>query len=608
MKPLTQASFTVGNCLVEPRLGIISSHGSSTHVEPKVMEVLVCLARAAGEVVSKEELIRTVWADTFVTEHVLKVAVSELRKALRDDAREPRFIQTIPKQGYRLIPTVSFEKHEAASTSKRKILLIASSVAVLLIIALIIAWKTGRNRSSAEPGSKPIRSIAVLPLEDLSPDSKEEYFAEGMTEAIISDLARTAPIRVISRTSSMRFKNTAKAIPEIAAELGVDAVIEGSVLRSGNRVRIIAKLIDGASDQTLWTQSYEREMGDLLALQSDLSADIARQIKLELNKPSAPVRLSAEAYEAYLKGRFFWNKRDKDSLLKSVAYFQQAIGLEPLYAPAHTGLADAYNYLGVFGHAPQQDVYPRARQSALKAIEIDPRLSDAHAALGFNLMYADWDWQAALEELERAIARDPARAINHHWAASLYSLLLRHDAAISAAREAQRLDPLSYNVNGDLGWYYYYARRFDEAIVQCRRTLELEPSAPSMRICMELCYQIKGQPAEAFAEMEEELKQSQAPESALGAYRRAYAKSGLRGVWELRIQNLERDASRKGRAYQMTAGYALMGNRDRAIRWLERAVADREGWVGFIRVDPAFDSLRQDGRFQSIVNRIGLVR
>ncbi len=615
MEQLTQASFIVGPCLVEPRLGIVSMNGNSIHIEPKVMEVLVCLARRAGEVVSKDEILQTVWADTFVTEHVLKVAVSELRKALGDDAREPRFIQTIPKQGYRLIARVSFEKPEepaftTSADSKRKIRLLALSAAILCIIAMPVAWKFigWRDPSSAESASKPVRSVAVLPLEDLSSDSNEEYFAEGMTEAIISTLARTAPLRVISRTSSMRFKGTVKSIPEIATELGVDAVIEGSVFRSGNRVRIIAKLIHGESDQTLWTQTYEREMSDILALQNDLSADIARQIKLQLSRPHGPLRVNAEAYEDYLKGRFFWNKRDKDSLLKSVHYFQQAIRLEPLYAPAHTGLADAYNYLGVFGHAPQQDVYPKARVSALKAIEIDAELSDARAALGFNLMYAEWNWQAALEELERARALDPARAINHHWAASLYSLLSRHDAAISAAHEAERLDPLSYNVNGDLGWYYYYARRFDDAIRQCKRTLELEPSAPSMRICMELCYQIKGQHEEAFAQVEAELKRTQTPESALEAYRRAYARSGMRGVWELRIQNLERDASRKGRSYQMAIGHSLLGNRDRALFWLERAVRDREGWVGFIRVDPVFDSLQQDERFQSLTNRLGITR
>ncbi|HEY7546488.1 MAG TPA: hypothetical protein VID27_16480, partial [Blastocatellia bacterium] len=277
-------------------------------------------------------------------------------------------------------------------------------------------------------------------------------------------------------------------------------------------------------------------------------------------------------------------------------------------APAHAGLADAYNYLALFGYAPQQDVFPKARQAALRAIELDSDLSDAHAALGLNLMYADWNWQAALEEMERAIAIDPARAINHHWAASLYSLLSRHDAAIEAAREAQRLDPLSYSVNGDLGWYYYYARRFDDAIRQCRRTLELEPSAPSMRVCTELCFQLKGQAEAAFAEMEEELKQAQAPKSALEAYRRAFTRSGLRGVREMKIQNLERDASRKGRNYQLAIGNALLGNADRALFWLERAVRERESWVGFIQVDPAFDSLQQDVRFQSLIKRLGTAR
>ncbi|HEY7546430.1 MAG TPA: winged helix-turn-helix domain-containing protein, partial [Blastocatellia bacterium] len=340
MERITQASFKIGRYLVEPRRGIIFINGNSVHIEPKVMDVLVCLARRADKVVSKDELLQSVWADTFVTEQVLKVAVSELRKALGDDAREPRFIQTIPKQGYRLIADVSFDKEEAPAviappTWPRKIRWIVLSAAIIFIIALAAMWGIidRRNQSADDARSNPIRSVAVLPLKDLSEDSREEYFAEGMTEAIISDLARTAPMRVISRTSSMRFKDTAKTIPEIANELGVDAIVEGSVLRSGNRVRIIAKLIDGANDQTLWSQSYEREMSDILALQSDLSAEIARQIKLQLNEPAPAVRINAEAYEAYLKGRFFWNRQDKDSLLRSVRYFQQAMQLEPSYAP-----------------------------------------------------------------------------------------------------------------------------------------------------------------------------------------------------------------------------------------------------------------------------------
>ena len=613
MEKITRASFTVGRYLVQPQLGIISTNGTSIRIEPKVMELLVFLAGRAGEVVSKDDILQTVWADTFVTEHVLKVAISELRKAFGDDAREPRFIQTIPKQGYRLIADVSFETNvtppaPTPSDSKGRIGWLALSAAVLFIIAITVVWKLSdrQNHSLTEAAPKPIRSVAVLPLKNLSGNAEEEYFAEGMTEALIANLARTGPLKVISRTSAMLFKDTAKTIPEIANELDVDAVIEGSVLRSGNRVRIIVQLIDGKNDRSLWTQNYEREMSDIFALQNEVASDIARQIKSQLSRETNLVRINAEAYEAYLKGRFFWNRRDKESLLKSVTCFQQAAQTEPGFAEAYTGLADAYNYLGIFGHAPQDDVYPRAREAALKALELDPDLSEAHAALGFNLMYKDWNWQAAKEEFERAIALDSGRAINHHWAAGIYSLLEKHETAIAEARAAQQLDPLSYNVNGDLGWYYYYGRRFDDAINQCRRTLELEPSAPSMRICMKLSYQLKDQPEEAFAEMEEELKQAQTPQSTIESYRRTFAKSGLRGVWKLRIQNLERDERRKGRSYQLSIGHSLLGNVGRAIFWIERAVEAREGWVPFIAADPAFDSLQSDARFQAIVERLGL--
>ncbi|MCI0490815.1 MAG: winged helix-turn-helix domain-containing protein [Blastocatellia bacterium] len=613
MEKITQASFTVGRFLVQPRLGIISTDETSIRIEPKVMELLVYLAGRAGEVVPKDDILQTVWADTFVTEHVLKVAVSELRKAFGDDARAPKFIQTIPKQGYRLIADVSFETNLAPpvttpAASKRKSRWLVPSAMILFIIAIAVVWKlSGRqNHSSTEAAPKPIRSVAVLPLKNLSGNAEEEYFAEGMTEALIAGLARTGPLKVISRTSAMLFKDTTKTIPEIANHLDVDAVVEGSVLRSGNRVRIIVQLIDGESDRSIWTQNYERETSDIFSLQNEVASDIARQIKSQLSREKNLVRVKAEAYDAYLKGRFFWNRRDKESLLKSVNYFQQAAQLEPGFAEAYTGLADAYNYLGVFGHAPQDDLYPRAREAALKALELDPDLSEAHAALGFNLMYKDWDWQAAREEFERAIALNPGRAINHHWAASIYSVLEEHETALAEARAAQQLDPLSHNVNGDLGWYYYYGRRFDDAIKQCRRTLELEPSASSMRLCMKLSYELKGQAEEAFAEMEEELKQAGTPQATIESYRRAFAKSGLRGVWGLRIENLERDERRKGRNYQLSVGHALLGDADRAIFWIERAVGAREGWVPFIAADPAFDSLKSDGRFQAIAARLGL--
>jgi TolB-like protein/DNA-binding winged helix-turn-helix (wHTH) protein len=302
-------SFSLGEFNVRPQLGVISTNGNEIHVEPKVMEVLVCLAGQAGEVVPKEKLLQTVWADTFVTEHVLKVTVSELRKALGDDAKHPRFIQTIPKQGYRLIAEVapatkeSAEQIAAPSTANRKRASYVMALAFLLVLGAVAIWKLNHraNPSSNAALSQRIKSIAVLPLRDLSGNSADDYFADGMTEAITTDLVRTQAFKVISTTSAMRYKNTQRTTPEIARALGADAVIEGSVLRSANEVRIIIRFIDGVTGEQLWNEKYERQLGDVLALQNDLAADVVRRISVQLNpKVKRQRAIKPEAYEAYL--------------------------------------------------------------------------------------------------------------------------------------------------------------------------------------------------------------------------------------------------------------------------------------------------------------------
>ena len=619
MRETAQTSFLVGDCLVQPTLGTVSVNGQPLHVEPRVMEVLVCLAKRAGEVVTKEQLLAAVWGDAFVTEQVLKVTISELRKALGDQAREPRFIQTIPKQGYRLIAPVSYPGHaadadadtfhaSAARTNRRRQVVGAGLLLTLALVAMII-WPLILTRPSPSP-TRGIRSVAVLPLLDMSEGASEEYFADGMTEALIANLARITQLKVISRTSAMTYRGSHKTIPEIAAELNVDAVIEGSVLRTGDRLRIIVQLIDGATDQHLWAQTYERKRQDVLALQSEIASAVARQLAAQghpTNPPVAAATIAPEAYDAYLKGRFFWNQRGQESLEKSVAYFQQAVQLKPDFAPAYAGLADAWNYLAAFIPERRDENYAAARAAALTALELAPELSEAHAAVAFNLMYKDWNWGEAEKEFQQAIDLDPGRAITHHWAASLFSILGRHDEAVAEAQQAHALDPLSPHVNGDLGWYYYYARRFDEAIRQCRRTLELDPSASSMGVCLQISHQLKQQPENSAAELQKALERSHTSAAEIEEYRRAFAQSGLRGMWQHRVQALEQAANRdRPRTYSLVLGYSYLGNTQRAFYWIEKAMEQREGWIPFAVADPGFDSLRLDPRFQSLARRLGL--
>ena len=512
------------------------------------MSVLVCLAERTGEVVPKEQLLETVWGETFVTEQVLKVAVSELRKALR----EPRFIQTVPKQGYRLIAPVSVagEEQELTSTpppalvqdlvtpKKRIGWLALSAAAVVVLLAVFLVWKIFMARP-ATLIKEPIRAIAVLPLKNMSGDAAEDYFAEGSTEALIADFARTTQLKVISRTSVMRYKDVTRTIPQIAAELNVDAVIEGSVLRSGDRVRVIVQLVDGASDRHIWAQKYERETKDVLTLQSDIASAVARQIEAHLSRSSAPeppVAVNSEAYDAYLKGRFFWNKGGEENLLRSVTYYQQALQIEPRFVQGLAGLADAHNYLALFGFDERGEHFSKASEAARSAVALAPDLAETHAALAFNLMYADWNWAEAEKEFRLALDLEPGRAVTHHWAASLYSLLNRHEEAIAEAHQAHTLDPLSPNVNGDLVWYYYYARRFEEAIRLSRRTLELDPSSASMEVCLQLCYQFTNQPDRSVAELAKALEREQRPQAEIEEILRAFAQDGLPGMWRQRVK------------------------------------------------------------------------
>ena len=613
-----QSNFKVGEFRVQPQLGVIAKNGSEIHLEPKVMEVLVCLAGHAGEVVPKEQLLQTVWTDTFVSDQVLKVTVSELRKALGDDAKEPRFIQTIPKQGYRLIAQVSSAEEKPAPqitplkpTSRKKVIYAGATLFLLLLGAAAI-WKLSHrvDRSSTTPLPERIKSIAVLPLRDLSGNAAEDYFADGMTEAITSDLARAQTVKVISPTSARRYKNAQRTMPEIARELGVDAVIEGSVLRAANQVRLIVQLIDGATGEQLWNEKYERDLGDVLALQNDLASDVARRISLELHpKTKSPRAIKPEAYEAYLKGRFFWNQGDKESLLKSVAYFQQAIAQEPRYAEAYTGLADADNSFGLSSGTAPGEFFAKAKDAALHALEIDAELSEAHAALAFSLMYGEWNWTAAEQSFQRAIKLDPGRAVNYHWAASLYSVLGRHEAAVQAAEQARALDPVSPNVNSDLGWYYYYARRFDEAIRQAQKTLEITPNASSPQLCLQLSSHFKGLPDQSVAAFEQRLTEKDFAGLNRESVRRTYQASGEMGVWQLMIEKLEENARReKPRTYQLAAAHALLGHLDRAIFWLNQTFEKREAWVPFLATDPCFESLQSTQKFQSLRDRLGIRR
>ncbi len=486
---------------------------------------------------------------------------------------------------------------------KRPFVYIGLAVLLALVAAAALYLLTGREEA--------IESIAVLPLENLSGDASEDYFTDGMTEALIAQLANVGPLRVISRTSVMQYKGVKKSLPDIARELNVDAIVEGSVLRSGERVRITAQLIHAPTDRHLWAESYERELSDVLRLQSQLARAIARQIQVKLTPRQEAQFVSAgsidpEAYEAYLKGRYHWNKRFEEDVLTSIEYFRRAIDIDPTYALAYAGLADSYNMRGSYGHAPPKDVMPRAKAAAVKALEIDSTLAEAHASLGYAYATYDWDWKAGEREYKRAIELNPNYATAHHWYGLYLTTMGRSDEAVDELERARVLDPLSLIINTNVGWVLYFARLYDQAIEQFRKTLELDPNFVGAHWKLRQVYEKKGMYEEAIVELETLLELLGASELA-GAVRRAYLLSGYNGALERWAESLEEHAKREHVSpYDIVLIYAQLNVNDQAFALLEKGYEVRDGLLVYLNVDPQFDNLRTDPRFSALVRKIGL--
>jgi serine/threonine-protein kinase len=456
-----------------------------------------------------------------------------------------------------------------------------------------------------------IGSIAVLPLANLSGDPEQEFFADGMTEAIILTLAQIDAFRVASRTSVMRFKGTSTPLPEIARALQVDAIVEGTVARFGGRVRITAQLIDAGTDRHLWARSYERELSDVIALQGEVARAVAEEIRGQVtHEASARLararRVDPDAYEAYLRGRYHWNRRSEEGIRKGIEYFEEAIRLDPLYAQAHAGLAQAYDTLGSYSFITPGEAYTKARVAALHALEIDENLSEAHVAMGGVLQNHAWDWAASEEHFRRAIAADPGNAGAYHWYSDLLSALGRSDEALAAMRRAHALDPLSLTVNMSLGACLFYAHRYEDAVEQQRRTLELDPQfAPAHRMLGGALEQL-GRLDEAIAEYKTAASLSK-DLAATALLAHTIARAGRPDEARRIHAQLKEDAqARYLSPYSEAAIYTGLGETDAAFERLEKAYAIRDRGMVWIKVAPRLDPLRGDPRFDALLRRMNL--
>jgi len=622
------------------RAGELRKHGLRVRLQEQPFQVLAMLLEHPGEVVTREELQKKLWpADTFVDfDHGLNKAISKIREALSDSAESPRFVETVARRGYRFLaevkvadaapvrsPELATQPHPPAEARDRPALAgtlampkhllpsLAWKISVFVLLLLMASLATWKLHSWNRP-SPVIHSLAVLPLESLSSDASQDYFADGMTDELISDLGQISALRVISRTSVMAYKHARKPLPQIARELNVDAVVEGTVLRSGDQVRITAQLIEASTDKHLWSQSYEGELRDTLALQNKVARAIADQIRINLNpREQAALKnvkvVDPQAYESFLKGRYFWNKRTADGLKVALAYFNQAIDEDPKYAQAYSGLADTYALLGDWQYAVMtpKEAFPKAKAAAIKALELDSALGEAHNSLAFCLDGFDWDFDSAGKEFRRAIELNPGYATAHHWYAWHLSLLGRYDEAIAEMRKAENLDPLSLIINADLAELLVLAHSYDESIRQSRKTIEMDPNFALAHNQLAQAYLQKHMNHEAVAELEKAAQLSGRSPTVIANLARAYAGSGKRNEAVKLLNDLKKRSSPGySRASEIAVIYASLGDSDQAMSWLEKSYEERFNPGVLLR--PGFDPLRSDPRFQNLVRRIGLPR
>jgi len=500
----------------------------------------------------------------------------------------------------------------AVPVPQRQILARALATAGVVTVAILVAAASylylGRKKPAA-PATPPITSLAVLPLANLSGDANQEYFSDGMTDALITGLAQLGSIKVISRTSSMRYKKTDKSLPEIAHELNVDGIIEGTVQRSGDRVRITAQLIEGSTDRHVWANGYERDLRDVLALQDEVARAIAHEIKINLT-PQDQTRLATarqvnpQAYEVYLKGRYLLNKMSGGWVSQAAKYFSKAIALDENYAAAYVGLADCYVSLVDLGDLPPSEAYGKAKEATLRALEIDNGLAEAHASLAVIRADYVWDWDGAESEFRQALEIDPKDVNTHQWHAVFLAKLGRFKEAFAEIGTAKELDPLSLPVATSEGEILRYARRYDEAIEELRRAIDLEPSFKSTHVELARAYELKGMFREAAFEWSrvQVLSGSTEVGGASAAVRDVAGYERAVKVW---LESLQEESKRQYVSpMALVAAYARLGNVEQTLGWLEKAYRQRDPGLSSLKVEPLFEFLRSNPRFQDLLRRM----
>lgn len=616
-------------------------------ITPKAFDTLVALVEKSGHVVEKDQLMERVWPDAVVEEATLAQNISTLRKALGESSSEQRYIETVPKHGYRFVASVRqvstesadliFEEHTrsrvliereqeagpagepslasasieepfATSAKVKAVLKWRASLVVLVVCAAVASTATIlllKASKGQSPTPAAIRSIAVLPLENLSGDPAQEYFADGMTEELISNLTQIRAFsRVISRTSMMRYRGSNKSLPEIARELNVDAVIEGSVQRSGGRVRVTAKLIPAATDSPVWTSNYERDVSDVLKLQSEIAWAVANEIRIQITAEERARLASArsvdpQAHEAYLLGRYHLRQDNEQGLRQAIEYFERAIKIAPDSAAAYAGLSDAWRFRGLTGIVDFKEAESPAREAALKALELDEQSAEGHISLAMIKQNYDWDWTGAERELRRALEIDPGSLDTHTNYGYFFMHVGRHDEAIREGEIAVQLDPLSSVTHSALGRFLYRAKRYEEALPHLLRAVELEPRSLHANYRLGELYAQMGRYDEAIAAYEGTTPTMPRDGNFQAAIARVYALMGR----HREARQMLRGA--KANPFITAEVYVALGDKNEAFRILEKAVTEHQ-LMTVLKVEPPLESLYSDPRMKALLRRMNL--
>jgi len=632
---------------VDLKASELRKHGFRIKLAEQPFQVLAFLLERPGEIVTREELRDRLWpGDTFVDfDHGLNNAVMRVREVLLDSSEHPRYVETVPRRGYRFVApveetsvpppvpaTIELEggsTSPASSASKPALahtisehpgvprwftshLAAAIAIVVVGLAAILVFTIHARNVAANKANATRSTSLVVLPLENLSGDKDQDYFADGMTDELIANLAKIRSLHVISRSTAMTYKGTRKPLSEIARELNVDAVVEGTVMRVGSRVRITAELVQVSTDHHLWADTYESQMGDVLALQNRVSAAIVNEIRINLT-PEERERLAKtpavapEAYENYLKGLYYWNKRSDENLTRAIGYFERATQLDPNYALAYAGLSDCYAIISaeIFGTMPASEAAPKARAAAVRALELDPTLAEAQTSLATEKFNYEWDWSGAAQGFERAIGLNPSYATAYQRY-SLYLIAMgRAQDSFAQIQKARALDPLSLSINFSLGWRLYMARQYDAAITQLKDTLEMDPSYELPHLVAGQAYEQKGNYALAIPELRKAVELSRGTPLMVSALAHAYARSGNRAEAEKLLAQLQaKSMNHYVSPYYFAIVCVGLGRTEEALDWLEKAFGDRSNGLVFLKVEPELDDLRSNSRFIALQQKL----